>query len=326
MNKSDTSALDTKLQNLYKIGYRILGKHKHSAVKPCEWLKKSLRGQGHCYKQEFYGINSHQCMQFTPALQFCTLSCKFCWRDTSFTYPKWNIREKGKKTADNPQELLDEAIQQQRILISGFKGYGKVDMKKWNEAQNPQHIAISLAGEPTLYPLISDLIIETRKRKMTSFLVTNGTNPKVLQEMELPTQLYLTVAAPNEEIYKKTCQPLQKQAWKNLNSTIELFPSLATRKVVRLTLAQKLNFVHPKEYAKLINKAEPDFVEVKAFMSVGFSRARIPYEDMPSHNEIQEFAKIISDELSYPVVDEKKDSRVVLLSKTGKKIKIRKED
>lgn len=324
--------LEAKLQNLQKIGYRILGKHRHSAVKPCEWLKKSLRGQGHCYKQEFYGISSHQCMQFTPALQFCTLGCKFCWRDTSFTYPKWNIKEKGKikgktrSVADSPQELLDEAIQQQRILISGFKGYEKVDMKKWNEAQDPQHLAISLAGEPTLYPLISDLILETRKRKMTSFLVTNGTNPKVLQEMEMPTQLYVTLGAPNEVIYKNTCMPLQKQAWKNLNSTIELFPSLVTRKVVRLTLVKKLNFVNPSEYAKLINKTESDFVEIKAFMSVGFSRARIPYEDMPLHNEIQEFAKQISDEISYPIVDEKKDSRVVLLSKSGKKNKIRKED
>lgn len=254
-------------------------------------------------------------------------SCTFCWRDTSFTYPNWNIKEHGKKMAkmaDAPDELLDEAVHQQRALLSGFKGYGKVDMQKWNEAQNPKHLAISLAGEPTLYPLISDLIAETKNRKMTSFLVTNGTNPNVLQEMESPTQLYVTVAAPNEDIYKRTCMPLQKQAWKNLNKTLGLFPSLSTRKVVRLTLAKKLNFLKPEEYAKMISKAEPDFVEVKAFMSVGFSRARMPYEDMPLHTEIQEFARKISEEISYPVIDEKKDSRVVLLSKSKRNIKIKK--
>jgi tRNA wybutosine-synthesizing protein 1 len=261
-------------------------------------------------------------MQFTPSLQFCTLGCKFCWRDTSFTYPKWNIKENKKSVADPPDKLLDEAIEQQAHLLSGFKGNDKVDMKKWKEAQSPKHLAISLAGEPTLYPLISDLILETRKRKMTSFLVSNGTNPKTLQEMEMPSQLYVTVAAPNEEIYKKTCFPLQKQAWKNLNITLESFSSFSTRKVIRLTLVKKLNFLNPKQYANLIDKSGPDFVEVKAFMSVGFSRARIPYEDMPLHTEIQEFAKQISDEISYPIVDEKKDSRVVLLSRSGNKSKV----
>jgi len=326
MSTATGPSIESKLQNLTDIGYRILGQHRHSAVKPCEWLKKSLRGQGHCYKQQFYGIESHRCMQFTPALQFCTLGCKFCWRDTSFTFPRWNIRSKGKAVADSPAELLDEATRQQQQLLMGFKGNDKVDLEKWKESQSPKHLAISLAGEPTLYPLISDLILETRKKKMTSFLVTNGTQPKVLQSMELPTQLYVTVAAPNEEIYKKTCNPLQKSAWKNLNTTLSIFPSLDTRKVVRLTLAKKLNFLNPAAYAQLISKAEPDFVEVKAFMSVGFSRARIPYEDMPSHIEIIEFAKAISDEISYPLVDEKKDSRVVLLSKSGKKKKIRKEE
>jgi tRNA wybutosine-synthesizing protein 1 len=323
MSNTDVPSIDAKLQNLTDIGYRILGQHRHSAVKPCEWLKRSLRGQGHCYKQQFYGIESHRCMQFTPSLQFCTLGCKFCWRDTSFTYPKWNIKSKGKTVADSPNEILDEATYQQQQLLMGFKGNDKVDLKKWKESQSPKHLAISLAGEPTLYPLISDLILETKKRKMTSFLVTNGTQPKVLQDMDLPTQLYVTVAAPNEEIYRKTCNPLQKSAWKNLNSTLQLFPSLDTRKVVRLTLAKGLNFLNPDIYSKLISKAEPDFVEVKAFMSVGFSRVRIPYGDMPSHDEIKGFAEIISSEISYPVADEKRDSRVVLLSKSGKKKKIK---
>jgi wyosine [tRNA(Phe)-imidazoG37] synthetase (radical SAM superfamily) len=50
-------------------------------------------------------------------------------------------------------------------------------------------------------------------------------------------------------------------------------------------------------------------------MSVGFSRSRIPYDAMPLHNEIQEFAKIISEVSGYKIKDEKSDSRVVLLEK-----------
>ena len=73
----------------------------------------------------------------------------------------------------------------------------------------------------------------------------------------------------------------------------------------------------PDKYAKLIEKALPDFVEVKAGMSVGFARLqnRIKYEDMASHDEIKEFAEKISNSLGYKIKDEKRDSRVVLLNK-----------
>ena len=43
MSNTDPPSIDAKLQNLTDIGYRILGPNRHSAVKPCEWLKKSLR-------------------------------------------------------------------------------------------------------------------------------------------------------------------------------------------------------------------------------------------------------------------------------------------
>ena len=35
-----------------KQGYRFIGNH--SAVKTCEWTKKSLINKGSCYKQKFY--------------------------------------------------------------------------------------------------------------------------------------------------------------------------------------------------------------------------------------------------------------------------------
>ena len=42
--------------------------HQHSAVKTCLWLRKSLRGEGNCYKGKFYGIRAHRCVQMTPSL------------------------------------------------------------------------------------------------------------------------------------------------------------------------------------------------------------------------------------------------------------------
>jgi tRNA wybutosine-synthesizing protein 1 len=51
---------------LEKQQYRIVGNH--SAVKICHWTKESIRERGFCYKQQFYGINAHRCLQMTPAV------------------------------------------------------------------------------------------------------------------------------------------------------------------------------------------------------------------------------------------------------------------
>ena len=70
---------------------------------------------------------------------------------------------------------------------------------------------------------------------------------------------------------------------------------------------------NPEEYAKLIQKADPDFVEVKAYMFVGSSRERLTLENMPSFSEVKEFAKKIGDECGKELVNESEVSRVVLL-------------
>ena len=54
---------------LEKQQYAFIGEH--SAIKICEWTKRSLKDQGVCYKEKFYGINSHRCCQMTPAVNFC---------------------------------------------------------------------------------------------------------------------------------------------------------------------------------------------------------------------------------------------------------------
>ena len=69
----------------------------------------------------------------------------------------------------------------------------------------------------------------------------------------------------------------------------------------------------PEKYAELIKKYKPLFVEAKSFMWVGYSRERLDIENMPLHNEIKEFAKKLSKFSGYKIIDEKKESRVVLL-------------
>jgi tRNA wybutosine-synthesizing protein 1 len=79
---------------------------------------------------------------------------------------------------------------------------------------------------------------------------------------------------------------------------------------------------HPEIYAKFIEKANPTYVEPKAYMHVGFSRLRLGFENMPSHEEIRNFAEELAKETGYHVLDEAPDSRVVLLSRLEKAIRL----
>lgn len=76
-----------------------------------------------------------------------------------------------------------------------------------------------------------------------------------------------------------------------------------------------------KDYAKLIAKANPTYVEAKAAMAVGFYRKRLTYEDMPWHSEIKAFAEQLTKETGYNIIDESKPSEVVLLSRLEKPIR-----
>lgn len=303
-------------QVLEKQHYEIVGNH--SAVEICSWNKKSLLDKGVCYKQKFYGINCHRCCQMTPTAGFCDQKCVFCWRAHEY-----NQGIKMGSEIDDPKKIVNDCILAQRNKLSGFKGNEKVNMEKWKEAQEPMHFAISLTGEPTLYPKLGELIEELHKRGKTTFLVTNALHPEVLKKLQtkkqLPTQLYISLDAPNEEIHKKTNIPLIKNSWNKINKTLELLPDLNTRKVIRITLIKGLNDKNIKEYAKLIKKADPNWVEVKAYMWIGYSRRRLKKENMPFYKDVKDFANKLMKELDWKTIDESKPSRVVLISKDSSK-------
>jgi tRNA wybutosine-synthesizing protein 1 len=203
----------------------------------------------------------------------------------------------------------------QKKLLSGFGGTEKADMSKWKESKEPRHFAISLAGEPTIYPKLNELIKELHKQRFTTFVVSNGMLPDKLMGMEPPTQLYLSVDAPNEDLFRKIDQPTQKDGWQRLMQSLDAMKRLKkrTRTALRLTLIKGMNMVYPELWAELIMRAEPMFVEVKAYMFVGFSRQRLLMENMPLHNEVLDFAMEISQHCPYNIITEKKESRVVLM-------------
>ena len=297
---------------LKKQHYALVGKH--SAVQVCRWTKKSLKNEGVCYKEKFYGIKSHRCCQMTPCM-FCSNECIYCWRSMDFFN---SLKIKGK--IDEPREIVENCIKAQRELLNGFPGNFKLNKKKFEEAQNPKHFAISESGEPMIYPYMSDLIKELDRRKITSFLVTNGQFPENIEKLSrMPTQFYVSLDAPTKQIYKKIDKPLLKDYWERLNKTLELMRNLNTRTVLRITAIKGLNMCNEKDYAKLIKKAEPKFVEVKGYMWVGSSRERLNMENMPLHSDVVEFSEKIAKLNNLKLIDEKKESRVVLLMKNDSK-------
>ncbi len=294
-------------ERLKRQQYRMIGSH--SAVKVCHWTKKSLLDEGVCYKQAFYGIPSHRCCQMTPCMVCCN-RCVFCWRDIdSFTGLKISGRP------DEPREIIDNAIKMQRHLLNGFPGNPLVNRKKLSEAQDPKSFAISLSGEPTMYPSLGEMIGELKKRKVCSFLVSNGLFPERIENLgTLPTQLYISLDAPNRKVYQEVDRPLISRPWERFQKTLELLPSLGTRTVLRITAVKGLNMTDPEGYAALIKKAGPVFVEVKGYSWVGASRARLKEANMPSHGDVKAFAAEIAGFAGLEMIDEKAESAVVLLA------------
>ncbi|MFX0009784.1 MAG: radical SAM protein [Candidatus Hermodarchaeota archaeon] len=141
-------------------------------------------------------------------------------------------------------------------------------MRTHYEAMIPNHAAISLDGEPLLYPKISDYVEEFRSRGMTSFVVSNGTLPKTIENLDsLPSQLYITLPAFNEKLYKQICRPMIKKGWDNIINTLGLLDSLTCRTLIRLTAIKNLNISESSipDYIKLIKHANPNFFEIKGF-------------------------------------------------------------
>ncbi len=292
--------MNERLKDLRKQGYRLVGRH--SAVKVCLWCKKAIRGEDVCYKNTFYGIDPWRCIQASVSVDKCNLKCQWCWRDININY--------SGELDDDPKEILDGLIREQIKAIEGFKGYKNVDEKRFKEAQEPKHVAISLSGDACLYDRLPELIEEIHKRGMTSFLVTNGCFPEMLKKVN-PTQLYITLPAPCFEVFKRICKGNEKD-WDSIMKSLKLLGN-HKRGTIRLTLAKEMNMMDAEGYAGILKDVGFKFLELKAAMTVGYARYRMEYGQMPRHEEIRKFAERIAELNNLKIIDEKRNSRVVLL-------------
>ena len=297
-----------QVEKLESSGYRFVGSHNHAAAKICHWTKQSILDKGVCYKEKFYGIESHRCLQMAPAVPNCQQKCEFCWRDLSYTQTQWEGEY------DDPKTIIDEAVKAQNNLLCGFFGNDKANKEKLEESKTPTNAAISLAGEPMLYPEIDELIAEFNRRNFTTFVVSNGQCVDKLKNLENePYQLYLSLDVPTKKIYNDVCQPQISEGWDNLNQSLDTLASFNSRTCIRTTCVKGRNMTNPEKYAELIKKASPDFVEIKAYMCVGSSRHRLTPDNMPTFDEVKSFAQKIGENCGKKIVNESEVSRVVLL-------------
>ena len=258
----------------------------------------------------------------TPSLYYCTQQCLFCWRaqsgDLQVTWDEMRLPK-----FDPPEQIVEGCFKAQERILTGYKGNLQADWRKFQEALTPKQVAISLTGEPTLYEPLGELIRAFRQKGLTVFLVSNGTLSSRLSKLSMePTQLYVSLCAPNEAVYKRVCRPEFPSAWQKLNETLELLRGFRCPTVLRTTLVKDLNMGGVDDYAKLIEKANPTYIEAKAYMHIGFSGLRLGFERMPSHGEVKEFAGQLAEKTGYMVINEAPESRVVLLSRLKKPIQV----
>jgi tRNA wybutosine-synthesizing protein 1 len=317
------SFADQRMQALLKKQkYQLTGKN--TAVKKCRWTHNALREDRYCYKR-FYGIKSHQCIQFSPIL-VCNFLCRFCWRihesdihiENMYKYYDPYDETKLKEMFDPPKKVAESILTSQQKIISGYKPY--VSKEKYEEASKPKHATLSLTGEPFLYPWIPELIQELKAQKLTVFIVTNGSRPEtlnsILREKSYPTQLYITLPAPGKKNFMNTHRPLDGAAeMDNIWESLKIIGNgVPFRTVARLTVAEGLNLIDPEGYSEMIGVMNPSFIEVKGVVHVGAAEKRLPRTAMPSHTRIKEFSSNLAKLTEYDIVAESEVSRLVILS------------
>ncbi len=316
--ESDNEIIQIKPIILNQLKKAKYGVSDHATVELCHWTKKSFKSEGDCYKMKFYGITTHRCMEFSPAGMYCENRCIYCWRPMEF----YNSMKMPEDKVAEPEAVVTNLMEERKKLIMGHYGDPNQDKKKLDESLLPSHYAISLSGEPTMYPKLPQLIkyLKTLPATKSIFLVTNGQEPDMLQRLQdedaLPTQLYLSTNAPNEEIFQIVNKPKYKDSWKRWNASLKMLSKIDTRTVLRVTLIKDYNSNNRliSEYAEMFMQANPHFIELKSYMHVGRSTNRLEYSNSLEMDEVRQFASELANKSDvFSVMDESVMSRIVVL-------------
>ncbi|CAK0899961.1 unnamed protein product [Prorocentrum cordatum] len=289
-------------------GWKVVGGH--SATKLCRWTKSMLQGRGGCYKHTFYGINSHQCMEHTPNVS-CANKCTFCWRN--HINP---VALSWKFDVDDPEAIIEESLRKHYgIIEQQCQSPNALEHRK-EEARRVRHCALSLVGEPVAYPRVAELLAGLHRRRISTFLVTNGQFPAALRALPRVTQLYVSCDGTDRESLRAVGRPLFRDFWERYSEALGILSLRRERTVCRLTLLRGINMEEPEAMAELLAKASPDFVELKgATLAPVFDKSGLNTYNMPTFLEVRAFAEHLAGLLpEYGLAAEHEHSNGVLLA------------
>lgn len=173
---------------------------------------------------------------------------------------------------DDPYYIVDQAVQAHVRMIREARGIPGVLPQRWNEALTVRHCALSLVGEPIMYPRIIELLGDLHNRKISTFLVTNGQHPLAIESLCPVTQLYVSVDAPTPKSLVEIDRPLFSDAWERLCQSLTCLKDKGQRTVARLTVVKGWNSNEVEGYANLIALGRCSLVEVRV---IGFRVAQV---------------------------------------------------
>jgi len=235
--------------------------------------------------------------------------------------------EMNQENVAEPEDIVVKLMAEREKLIMGHYGDPKSIHKKLDESLLPAHYAISLSGEPTMYPKLPQLIryLKTLPATKSIFLVTNGQEPQMLRRLQtedaLPTQIYLSTNAADRDSFMTINKPRYSDSWERWNESLELLQKLDTRTVLRMTMIRNHNDSESMipAFAEMINRANVHFIEIKSYMHIGRSTNRLNRSDMLEFEEIGQFAgQLAKKSQMYSIIDDSPISRIVLLQKPAK--------
>ena len=189
-----------------------------------------------------------------------------------------------------------------------------------------KHCALSLVGEPIIYPHINRFIDLLHEREISTFLVSNAQFPDKMENLRAVTQLYVSIDAATPESLKEIDRPLFSDFWERFISSIDSLAKKGQRTVFRLTLVKEWNMEEISNYATLIRRGRPDFIEIKGVTYCGKSDASsLTISNTPFHDEVIKFSQALCDEanrqanengedIEYEIASEHEHSLCILLA------------
>jgi tRNA wybutosine-synthesizing protein 1 len=174
-----------------------------------------------------------------------------------------------------------------------------VEPSRLAEAQQVRHCALSLVGEPILYPEINEMVSELHSQNISTFMVTNAQFPDRIRQLVPVTQMYLSIDAATEASLQAIDRPVFEDFWARYLDSVDALAERKERTVFRLTLVRQYNMTDVENYAGLVRRGKPEFIEVKGVTYCGTSEAStLTMQNVPYHHEVLKFCEDLCSSLN----------------------------